>query len=75
MSPARVLSASKICIDDVGDEPTTEQALLIKLTCEEIAAFMEQPTDLVMRTPKDSATHEDRPVYDAPHDWFRALVL
>jgi hypothetical protein len=63
----------------VGDEPTIEQAadraLLIELTCQVIAARMEQPHQIVLGTARASAAREDRPVDDVLRDWFRALVL
>lgn len=63
----------------MDDEPTIEEAaeraLLIELTCAEIAAHMEHSTDLVMRAANERAVHEDRPVDDVLREWLRALVL
>jgi hypothetical protein len=62
----------------VDSEPTideaAERALLLTLTCEEIAAVMEQPSDFAMRAANERAVHEDRPVDDVLREWFRALV-
>jgi hypothetical protein len=55
-------------------EEAAERAFLLDLTAREIAAYMEQPVDLVFLSADRTALSEARPIDDVLRDWFRALL-
>jgi hypothetical protein len=56
-------------------DQSVERASLIELTCQEIAARVQNSSDLVLRVALETAEETGRPVDDVLRDWFRALVL